>query len=178
MNKIDNILPFHFWHNSYFEIKYIFVPFHRKKATAAPPDESDEKSNDSSILSDSELSDNNVVKDCISMPHQDEPCYLMTLKLVCGSLLFMKKNFWQKCSTSLLMLLSSLSMCSVWKSPQKLTHLKASRSHVLMQKKSTGQKSEHIKHKLMRMEKRHESGYGNIEIHFIDISFVKSHQQM
>ena len=44
-----------------------------------------------------------------------------------------------------------------------------------MQKKSTGQKSDHIKHKLTRMEKRQESGYGNIEIHFIEISFVKSH---
>ena len=64
MNKIDNILPFYFWHNSYLDIQHIFVPFHRKKATAAPPDESGEELNDSSILSDSEFSDNdNVVKD-------------------------------------------------------------------------------------------------------------------
>ena len=49
---------------------------------------------------------------------------------------------------------------------------------VLMQKKSTGQKSHHIKHKLTRMEKRRKSGYGNIEIHFIDISFVKSRKQL
>ena len=57
-----------------------------------------------------------------------------------------------------------------------LGHLKASRSQVLMQKKSTGQKSDHIiTHILTRMEKIHKSGYGNIEIHFIDISFVKSH---
>ena len=64
MNKIGNIPPFYFWHNSYLEIEHIFVPFHWKKATAAPPDESDNKSNDSSILSDSELSGNdNVVQD-------------------------------------------------------------------------------------------------------------------
>ena len=41
--------------------------------------------------------------------------------------------------------------------------------------KVTWQKSDHIKHKLTRMEKRHKSGYRNVEIHFIDISFVKSH---
>ena len=72
MNKLDNILPFYFWHSSYLEIKHIFVPFHNKNATAAPPDESDEELNDSSILSDSELSDNdNVLKDGISMQHQN-----------------------------------------------------------------------------------------------------------
>ena len=70
MNKI----PFYLYHNSYLETQHIFVPFHRKKATAAPPDENHEESNDSSILSDSELSDNdNVVKDGVSMQHQDEP---------------------------------------------------------------------------------------------------------
>ena len=68
MNKTNNILPFYFWHNSYLEVQHIFVALHRKKATAAPPDESDEESNDSNILSDSELSDNdNVVKDGVSM---------------------------------------------------------------------------------------------------------------
>ena len=66
MNEIDNILPFYFWHDSYLEIQHIFVPFNRKKATAVPPDESDEESNDSSTLSDSELSDNDsVAKDGI-----------------------------------------------------------------------------------------------------------------
>ena len=43
MNEIDNILPFYFWHDSYLEIQHIFVPFNRKKATAVPPDESDEE---------------------------------------------------------------------------------------------------------------------------------------
>ena len=61
MNKIDNILPFYFWHNSYLEIPHIFVPFHRKKATAPPSDESDGESNESSILPDSELSNDGVV---------------------------------------------------------------------------------------------------------------------
>ena len=79
MNKIDNILPFYFWHNSYLDKQNIFVPFYRKKATAAPPDESDEESNDSSILLDSELSDNdNLVKDgvyCI-----DEPMLFVDIK--------------------------------------------------------------------------------------------------
>ena len=70
MNKI----PFYLYHNSYLGMQHIFVPFHRKKATAAPPDENHEESNHSSILSDSELSDNdNVVKDGVSMQHQDEP---------------------------------------------------------------------------------------------------------
>ena len=72
MNKLDNILPFYFWHSSYLEIQHIFVSFHNKKAIAAPSDESDEELNDSSILSDSELSDNdNVLKDGISMQHQN-----------------------------------------------------------------------------------------------------------
>ena len=55
-------------------MRYSIFLFHftEKKATAAPPDESDTESNDSSILSDSELSDNyNVVED-VSMQHQDE----------------------------------------------------------------------------------------------------------
>ena len=81
MNKIDNILPFYFWHNSYLDIQHIFVPFYRKKATAAPPDESDEESNDSSILLDSELSDNdNLVKDSVSILHQDEPMLFVDIK--------------------------------------------------------------------------------------------------
>ena len=81
MNKIDNIPPFYFWHNSYLEIEPIFVPFHQKKATAAPPDESDNESNDSSILSDSELSSNdNVVQDGVSMQHQDEPLLFDDIK--------------------------------------------------------------------------------------------------
>ena len=106
------------------------------------------------------------------------PCYLMTLNLAYESLLFMKKKIvQQKCSASPLMLLPSLSMCPAWKSPQELIHFKTSRSHVLMQKKSTGLKSDRIKHKLMRMEKRQESGYGNIEIYCTD-SFVKSHQKL
>ena len=80
MNKIDNISPFYFWHNSYLEIEPIFVPFHQKKATAAPPDESDNESNDSSILSDSELSGNDVVQDGVSMQHQDEPLLFDDIK--------------------------------------------------------------------------------------------------
>ena len=81
MNKIDNILPFYFWHNSYLDIQHIFAPFYRKKATAAPPDESDEELNDSSILLDSELSDNdNLVKDGVSILHQDEPMQFVDIK--------------------------------------------------------------------------------------------------
>ena len=64
MNKIDNILPFISGIIPTLRYKHIFVLFHTKKATAAPPDESGEELNDSSILSDSEFSDNdNVVKD-------------------------------------------------------------------------------------------------------------------
>ena len=82
MNKIDNNLPFYFWHNSYLEIEHIFVPFQRKKAAAAPPDESDEESNDSSILSGSESSDSdNMVKDGVPMQHQDEPMLFDDIKL-------------------------------------------------------------------------------------------------
>ena len=81
MDKIDNILPFYFWHNSYLDIQHIFVPFYRKKATAAPPDESDEELNDSSILLDSELSDNdNLVKDGVSILHQDETMLFVDIK--------------------------------------------------------------------------------------------------
>ena len=81
MNKIDNNLPFYFWHNSYHEIQHIFVPFHRKKAAAAPPDESDEESNDSSILTGSGSSDSdNMVKNGVSMQHHDEPMLFDDIK--------------------------------------------------------------------------------------------------
>ena len=113
MDKIDNKLPFYFWYNSYLEIQHIFVPFHRKKATAAPPDESDTESNDSSILSDSELSDNyNVVED-VSMQHQDEPMLFDDIKPGMWVIVIYEENFWQKCSTSPLMVLPSLLMRSV-----------------------------------------------------------------
>ena len=65
----------------YLEIQHIFVPFYRKKATAAPPEQSDEELNDSRILSDSKLSDNdNVVKDGVSMQHQCEPMLFDDIK--------------------------------------------------------------------------------------------------
>ena len=179
MNKIDNIPPFYFWHNSYLEIEPIFVPFHQKKATAAPPDESDNESNDSSILSDSELSSNdNVVQDGVSMQHQDEPLLFDDIKPgIWVTVIYEEKNCLAKVQRKSTDAPTQLINVPCLEKPLGINTFKTSRSHVLMQKKSTGLKSDRIKHKLMRMEKRQESGYGNIEIYCTD-SFVKSHQKL
>ena len=76
--------------------------------------------NDSSILSDSELSDNdNVVKNGVSMQHQDKPMPFDDIKPGMWVIVIYEEKFLakvQKCSTSPLMCLPSLSMCSAWKS--------------------------------------------------------------
>ena len=82
------------------------------------------------------------------------PCYLMTLKLVCGSVLFMKKNLQHKSIDA----------------PTQLIN-------VLCLEKTLGINTpQRFKKSSFHVEKvyRTEIGYGNIEIHFID-SFVKSH---
>ena len=128
--------------------------------------------NDSSILSESELNNNdNVVEDGVSTQCQDEPLLFDDIKPgMWVIVIYEEEKFLAKVQHK-----STDAPTQLINVPC-LGHLRALRSQVLMQKKSTGQKSDHIiTHILMRMEKIHKSGYGNIEIHFIDISFVKSH---
>ena len=137
MNKTGNALPVHFW-NILWDTTY-FCSILQEKGNnwwwrIKWFKQSDEELNDSSILSDSKLTDNdNVVKDGISMQHQGEPMLSDDIKH--GTYVghsYSWRTFLSKSAAQVHWCSYPTYQLALFGKPLGIIHLKALRSQVLM----------------------------------------------